>query len=428
MKKRPELLSPAGTMEKMRFAFHYGADAVYLAGKQFGMRAASGNFTEQELIDACRDAHAMGKRVYVAVNIMPHPADERGLAAYLSFLGREARPDALIVADLGVLLLAREYAPGLPLHISTQANVASVCSCRMWQELGAKRVVLARELTFEEIREIRDQVPAALELEVFVHGSMCMAVSGRCLLSSFFTGRDANRGACAQPCRWEYFAEDMPQAGVELTERERPGQPFRVQEDRRGTYLFSAKDLCMIEHIPDLFACGVDSIKIEGRMKSAYYAAVTANAYRTALDQYAEQGDAYVFDGRLLEELESVSHRAYGTGFFYARPQDSAQISYEGGYRREKAFLAVVEGYDPETRRAALVQRNKMVEGAWAELVSPGRPSLRFCVQDMRDQDGTPVFSTPHPSMRFSIRMPFAVQRGDLIRSADGPAQDAAFE
>lgn len=412
--KRPEILAPAGNFEKLKFAVLYGADAVYLSGKDFGMRSAPENFDRDELREAVSYAHDRGVRVYVTVNILPHPDKEKLLPEYLTFLDG-IRPDALIVSDLGVLSLAKQYATHVALHISTQSSTVNASACRMWHKLGASRVVLARELSLEEIKQIRAEVPRELELETFVHGAMCVSYSGRCLLSNYFTGRDANGGMCAQPCRWEYRARTPKQVFAELTEAQRPGEVFDAFEDEHGTYLFSSKDLCMIEHIPELCEAGIDSFKIEGRVKSAYYTAVTVNAYKKERDAYLADPAHYRMDPYSLEALESVSHRRYGTGYFFDRPSENAQIAPEGGYIREKAFLATVESYNEENGRCTLIQRNKTTEGESARLLSPDLPPRVLTLTDMRDENGDTIDASPHPKMRYSVRVPFAVRPGDIL-------------
>ncbi len=408
--KMPELLSPAGNREKLEAAIRYGAHAVYLAGEIFGMRAAADNFTVPAMKDAVAYAHAHGVKVYVTVNTMPREHEYSALRAYLTALAEEVKPDALIVADLGVFMLAKEVAPRVELHVSTQANSVSAAACRAWHDLGAKRVVLARELTLEEIRAIRANVPDSLELEAFIHGAMCISYSGRCLLSGFFTGRDANRGACAQPCRWNYRVKSL-----EITEEKRPELPLPLLEENGETFIMSSKDTCMIEHIPALMESGIDSFKIEGRMKSAYYAAVTTNAYRMAMDSY-KKGN-YTFDERLLHELLSVSHREYATGYYFSDATENANTCQDTGYIREKAYLATVLSYNAETGEALCVQKNKMLSGDGAELLSPGKVGVPFTVGEIKDAEGNSIPSTPHPYMKFYLKMPFAVAEGDIIRS-----------
>ncbi|MBE6572219.1 MAG: U32 family peptidase [Ruminococcaceae bacterium] len=410
--KRPEILAPCGNFEKMRFAVLYGADAVYLAGKSFGMRTASDNFTDEELKSAIDFAHERGVKVYITVNVMPRQYELDAFEKYLSYLS-QIKPDALIVADLGVMSLAKKHAPGIDIHISTQANTVNSLSCRVFHELGAKRVVLSRELSLDEIKRIRDDIPDDLELEAFVHGAMCVSHSGRCLLSNFFVGRDANHGACAQPCRWEYNGEGL---SAEITEVKRPDIRLTALENERGTFIFSSKDMCMIEHIPELVKAGIDSFKIEGRVKSAYYTAVTANSYKTELMKYLADPDGYIFDGAALRELESVSHREYCTGYYFDHPLTNAQITQNGGYIKEKAFLATVESFDPATMRATLIQRNKAVNGNEADIITPGGMAKSFVLCDMQNEAGEPIESAPHPQMRFSVKMPFEVNIGDIIR------------
>ena len=411
--KKPEILSPAGNFEKLTFAVLYGADAVYVAGKSFGMRAASDNFSDEELVQAVKYCHERSVKLYVTVNVMPREYEIGALPEYLTFLNEKARPDALIISDLGVLALAKRYAPDIDIHVSTQASTVNPEACKMYHSLGATRVVLSRGLTLDEIRMIRDNIPDDLELEAFVHGAMCVSYSGRCLLSNFFAGRDANRGKCAQPCRWEYFDGEKY---AEIFEKKRPEEKISLVENERGTFMFSSRDLCMIEHIPELVQAGIDSFKIEGRVKSAYYTAVTANAYKTELNSYLRDPEKYVFNPKSLYELESVSHREYATGYFFDNCSENAQISSDGGYLRDKAFLSTVSDVDEENGRAVLCQRNKSVNGQVCELVSPGKDSVEFILEDMRDEKGNPIDSAPHPQMLFSVKMTVPMKKGDIIR------------
>lgn len=414
--KRPEILAPCGNFEKLKFAVLYGADAVYLAGKSFGMRTASDNFTDEELFAAVQYAHKHSVKVYITANIMPRQNELDAFAVYLERLS-EIKPDAIILADLGVLALAKKKAPDIDIHISTQANTVNSLSCRMFGELGAKRIVLSRELSLQEISEIRASIPKELELEAFVHGAMCVSHSGRCLLSNYFVGRDANHGACAQPCRWEYNGSGL---NMDFCEVKRPDIHLSALENERGTFIFSSKDMCMIEHIPELVKAGIDSFKIEGRVKSAYYTAVTTNAYKNELMRYTENPDGYVFDKASLRELESVSHREYCTGYFFDHPLNNAQITENGGYIKEKAFLATVESFDPKTGRAVLIQRNKAVCGEKAEIISPGKSARKFIFDDMQNENGEKIESAPHPQMRYSVKIPpdFDISTGDIIRGA----------
>lgn len=409
----PELLSPAGNFEKMEAAIRYGANAVYLAGHAFGMRSAADNFSDEELAEAIAYAHERGVRVYVTVNTAPRDAEYPALAAYLRRLG-ELAPDALIVADIGVFSLCRELIPEMELHVSTQANSVSAADVRAWGRLGAKRVVLSRELTLEEIRAIRAAVPLGTELECFIHGSMCISYSGRCLLSNYLCGRDANHGACAQPCRWEY---KIRPTSYELIERERPDMPIPIEETAGETFIMSSRDLSMIAHVPELIDAGIASFKIEGRMKSAYYTAVVTNAYRMAIDA-ALRGETQP-DPLWLRELESVSHREYDTGYFFADSRKEALTCRESGYIREKAYLATVLSYDPATGEAKCVQRNKVSVDDPMELLTPGKGGQPLFCTALFDEEHQPIPSTPHPAMIFYLPVPFPVQPGDILRGGE---------
>ncbi len=415
-----ELLSPAGNREKLESAIRYGADAVYLSGKAFGMRSAADNFDFDGLQAAIAYAHERNVLVYLTVNVMPRTAEYPQLRAYFERFRASLCPDALIISDLGVLALAKEVLPHVPIHISTQANTVSAQTCRAFHALGASRIVLARELTLEEIRAIREDTPDTLQLEAFVHGSMCMAYSGRCLLSGFFTGRDANRGMCTQPCRWKYKLREIR---YEIVEEKRPEFPIPILESEGETFLMSSKDTCMIEHIPTLIDAGIDSFKIEGRMKSAYYAAVVTNTYRMAIDA-ALTGEPY--DPRWMRELESVSHRPYHTGYYFDNSTEEANTTDNFGYIKENAYLAIVTGYDPQTGMAALVQRNKFSAGDTVELLTPGRLGEKIEAAALYDTDGTLLPSVPHPQMPFLMPMPHSVKVGDILRSYDkGDDSDA---
>ncbi|MBP5209754.1 MAG: U32 family peptidase [Clostridia bacterium] len=406
----PEILSPAGNEEKMQAALRYGADAVYLAGKAYGMRASTDNFTPDEMRRAVAWAHEKNKKVYVTVNTLPREDELPALCAYLGDLG-EIAPDALIVADLGVFEMAKKYAPRVPLHVSTQAGCVNSASVNFWYGMGARRVILARELSLSEIRAIRRATPPDVELEVFVHGSMCVSFSGRCLLSNYLTGRDGNRGQCAQPCRWNYALR-----AYALEEEKRPGSFLPVEEHGGETFVMSSRDLCMIGHMEDLLEAGVSSCKIEGRAKSACYAAVTANAYRLAADAAAA---GRPFDPALLREVESVSHRTYDTGYFYADPRRDAETVAADGYLREKAWLATVLDYDPASGTALCRQRNKYIAGQPLEVLTPGRTGVAVTPSALTDPDGAPIDSTPHPGMLFRLALPIPVMPGDLLREAD---------
>ncbi len=404
---RPELLSPAGDFEKLKSAVYFGADAVYLAGKAFGMRAASGNFTDEELAQAVEYAHSRGVRVYVTVNIMPRDAEYPALKRYLQYL-QAIGADAAIVSDLGVVALASACAPNLEIHISTQASTVSAATCMAWHKMGARRIVLARELSLEEITFIRNALPDEVELEAFIHGSMCVAYSGRCLLSQYYVGRDANRGACAQPCRWIYSGE--------IAEEKRAGERLPIVEDGGESFIMSSKDMCMIGHVPELVQAGINSLKLEGRVRSAYYTAVVTNTYKMALDAYFKDPAEYRFDPAFQRELDSVSHREYGTGFFFHNPKTEPNLVTQPGYIREKAYLAVAVGSADEQGRVPFVQRNKTVRDAVVEILTPGRPGRSFTADAMWDAAGTPLETAPHPGMTFLLRPPFPVQAGDILR------------
>lgn len=421
--KLPELLSPAGNFEKMRAALLYGADAVYLAGKRFGMRSGADNFNDEELLLAVEYAHGRGKRVYLTMNTLPYGEEYPALREFLVRI-RDLGIDAMIVADLGVMATIRELIPSMEIHISTQAGIVSPASARAFAALGAKRLVLARELTLSQIRAIRSELPAEVELETFIHGSMCVSFSGRCMLSQNLTGRDANRGACTQPCRWTYT----------VVEEKRPLEPYPIEQNDLGTFIMSSKDMCTIEILPQLMEAGIDSFKIEGRMKSAYYTAVVTNAYRMAMDAYGEDPKAYRFDPMLMRELESVSHREYCTGYYLEDPMKNAQLSTMNGYLREKAYFATAldprenplpEGLTPETEEGRLysfIQRNKVSVGDGAEIISPHRIGRAFTVGELYDETGAPLLSAPHPAMKFFARVPFEIYEGDIMRSGDGSA------
>jgi putative protease len=415
-----ELLSPAGNFEKLKAAISYGADAVYLAGRRFGMRSAADNFTVEELFEAAKYVHERGKKLYLTLNTMPHGDEYAALEEFLYQI-KDASIDAVIVADLGVLALVKKVLVNTEIHISTQAGIVSAESALAYVALGAKRLVLARELTLTEIKAIRDALPEDIELEAFIHGSMCVSYSGRCMLSHHLTGRDANRGACTQPCRWNYT----------IVEEKRPDVPLPIEENELGTFIMSSKDMCTISIIPELISAGINSFKIEGRMKSAYYTAVVTNAYRMAIDEYVKSPDTYTFDERLLRELESVSHREYCTGYYLDMPIDAPQLSSTTGYIREKAYFATAlcdgeltlpERLEYETDGGKLypfIQRNKICIGDSAEIISPNKIGQPFTVRDLYNEKGEPIESAPHPAQKFFVRVPFAVLGGDIIRSGE---------
>ena len=400
MRKKPELLCPAGDMEKLKMAVLYGADAVYLGGTSFGMRSFAGNFDRDELPEAVRYAHSHGVRAHVTVNTMPRNEETAKLPEYLRSLDATG-VDALIVADLGVFTMAGKYAPNCERHISTQQSIANYACAQAWYDLGAQRVVLARELSLPEIREIRARVPEKLELETFCHGAMCVSYSGRCLLSNYMTGRDSNRGECAQPCRYQYA----------LMEEKRPGEYFPVFEDEKGTYIMNSRDMCMIDHLDDLMDAGIDCLKIEGRAKSAYYAAIVTGAYRHVLDDL-EAGRAP--DPVWRDEVEHVSHRHYSTGFFYGQP---GQYTENSRYLREWQICAVVERCDADGN-AVLSLRNKFRTGDTVELVGPDFRPMLWTAGAMEDMDGIPLSEPRTPQMRFRAKLPCCVPELSFVRHA----------
>ena len=400
MRERPELLAPAGDMERLKMAVLYGADAVYLAGTDFGMRAFAGNFSPEELPKAVAFAHDHGVRVHCTINTMPRNDEIARLPEHLELLDH-AGVDALIVADLGAFTMAGKYAPHCQRHISTQASICNYETARAWYDLGASRVILAREAGLEEIRTTREKVPADLAIEAVVHGAMCVSYSGRCLLSNYMTGRDSSRGACAQPCRYQYA----------LMEEKRPGEYFPIEEDEKGTYILNSRDMCMIDHLDDLIDVGLSSLKIEGRAKSAYYAAIVTGAYRHCLDD-AMAGR--VIDPVWRDEVEHVSHRAYSTGFYYGAP---GQLYANSGYSREWQVVALVTDCDSEGN-ATLSLRNKFRTGDTVELVGPDLRPISMTVPDMTDEEGLPVEEPRMPQMIFRMKLPRQVPPFTLMRHA----------
>ena len=395
---RLELLSPAGDMERLKMSVLYGADAIYLAGTDFGMRSFAGNFTAEELPKAVAYAHSHGVKVHVTVNTMPRNDEVVSLPAYLEQL-QDAGVDALILADLGAFTLAGKYAPGCARHISTQQSIANYECAKAWYDLGAQRVVLARELSLGEIRTVREKTPKELEIETFGHGAMCVSYSGRCLLSNYMTGRDSNRGACAQPCRYQYA----------LMEEKRPGEYFPVYEDEKGTYILNSRDMCMIDHIKDLTDAGIDCIKIEGRAKSAYYAAIVTGAYRHVIDDVAAGRPA---DPIWRDEVEHVSHRVYSTGFYYGQP---GQYTENSRYIRQWQVCAIVENCD-KNGLALCSLRNKFAKGDELELVGPDTRPLPFTVETMTDTDGVSLDEPRTPQMKFHLQLPKQVPSFTILR------------
>ncbi|WP_101696552.1 peptidase U32 family protein [Clostridium minihomine] len=396
-----ELLAPAGDMERLESAIAFGADAVYLAAKEFGMRAGPSNFTLEELEKSVRMAHEKGVRVHMTCNTLPRNEELPRLPQLLQN-AQEIGIDAFIVADLGVMKVAQRHAPKVELHVSTQAGVVNFETARAFHEMGASRVVLARELSMEEIAGIRAKTPSELELEVFVHGSMCVSFSGRCLLSNYLTGRDANRGDCAQPCRWSY----------RLVEEKRPGEYFPIEEDEKGTYIMNSRDMCMIQHIPELAQAGVSSLKIEGRAKSAYYVAVTANAYRHAIDFYEKNPQAPLPDW-IPEELNKISHREYSTGFYFGQP---GQVYQNGGYVRDYEVVAVCEGW--ENGIARLSQRNRFFRGDVVDVLEPGGIPYLLKLDELYDEEMMPIDVAPHATMKVRTKTERSVAPGALLRKS----------
>ena len=396
---KPELLAPAGDMERLEAAVRYGADAVYLAGKDYGMRAAPGNFTREELKKAVQLCHAAGVRVHVTCNTLPRNHELRELPDFLSYCA-EIGVDALIISDLGVLSLAREYAPNVDLHVSTQTGIVNYAAAKACRDLGAKRVVLAREVPLKEIKEIRANIPGGLELEAFAHGSMCVSFSGRCLLSNYMTGRDANRGQCAQPCRWEYF----------LTEKQRPQQHFTIVERGDGTYIMNSNELCMIEHIPEMMDAGICSLKIEGRAKSAYYVACVTAAYRRAIDFFHEH-PGEMLPHEILEETEKMSHRAYSPGFYFGG--EPGQTTDRSHYTRNYQVAAVCAGRSGEY--VLLRQRNKFLRGAQVDVLQPGG-TFTAELSEIYNEDLEPIESAPHAEMTVYWKTPLPLENGAFLR------------
>ena len=409
--KKPELLAPAGDMERLVAAVRYGADAVYLGGTVFGMRAGPANFTDGELHDAVKYAHNHGVKVYLTCNVLPRNNELELLPDFLRN-AEKAGVDAFIISDLGVLEYAKTYAPDVEVHISTQTGIVNYAAANAFYKMGAKRVVTARELSLEEIRTLRANIPEDMDIECFVHGAMCVSFSGRCLISNYLVNRDANRGECAQPCRWNY----------RLVEEKRPGQHFPVGEDEGGTYILNSKDMCMLEHIPEMVEAGITSFKIEGRAKSAYYVAVVTNAYRKAIDAYWENPSAdFRPEQWLIDEMTKISYRDYCTGFFYGDPADDAQISYKGGYNREWDVMAVVDRY--ENGIAYCTQRNRFFEGDELEVMEIGKKPFTVKAFGLKNSEGEAIDATSHPMMQFTFECDIPLQENAILRKQREEAQ-----
>lgn len=406
--KKPELLIPASNLEVLKTAVIFGADAVYIGGEAFGLRAKAKNFSLEEMREGTAFAHERGVKVYVTANILAHNRDLEGIRAYFQEL-REIRPDALIIADPGVFTLAGEICPEIERHISTQANNTNYMTYRFWKEQGAKRVVSARELTLSELRELRANIPEDLEIETFIHGAMCISYSGRCLLSNYFTGRDANQGSCTHPCRWKYA----------VVEETRPGEYFPVYENDRGTFLFNSKDLCMIEHIPELLESGIDSFKIEGRMKTALYVAVTARTYRKAIDDCLESEELYRQNmGWYKEQIAGCTYREFTTGFFFGRPDETSQIYGNSTYIKGYTYLGIVDGVDAQGY-LQLEQRNKFSLGETIEIMKPAGDNVLVQVETIVDEDGNPMESAPHARQKLRVKLSQKGEVYDILRKKE---------
>lgn len=409
--KKPELLIPASSLEVLKTAVIFGADAVYIGGEAFGLRAKAKNFSPEEMAEGIAFAHEHGVRVHVTANILAHNYDLEGARAYFHEL-RELKPDALIIADPGMFTLAKEICPEIDIHISTQANNTNYMTYQFWYRQGAKRVVSARELSLQEIAEIRRNIPDDLEIESFIHGAMCISYSGRCLLSSYFTGRDANHGACTHPCRWKYA----------VVEEKRPGEYLPVYENERGTYIFNSKDLCMIEHIPEMIEAGIDSFKIEGRMKTALYVATVARTYRKAIDDYLESEEKYRANMDWYRaEIAKCTYRQFTTGFYFGRPDENTQIYDNNTYVNEYIYLGIVgelrQGPGDEIGICARIeQRNKFCVGDQIEIMKPDGSNVPVKVLAMYDEEGNPVESCPHSKQVIDVLLSELPQVYDILR------------
>ena len=401
----PELLVPASSLEVLQVAVIFGADAVYIGGEAFGLRAKAKNFSKEDMSEGARFAHEHGVKVYVTANILAHNQDLEGVRKYFEEL-REIGPDALIISDPGVYQIAKEVCPEIERHISTQANNTNYGTYQFWYQMGAKRVVTARELSLEEIREIRSRIPEDMEIETFIHGAMCISYSGRCLLSNYLTGRDSNQGACTHPCRWKYS----------VMEESRPGEYFPVYENERGTFIFNSKDLCMIEHIPDLINAGIDSFKIEGRMKTALYVATVARTYRKAIDDYLK--DPALYEKNMSwyqEQISNCTYRQFTTGFFYGKPTQEAQIYDNNTYIKEYTYLGIV-GETNEEGKYCISQRNKFSVGEQIEVMKPNGDNIEVTVKSIQDEEGNQMESAPHPKQILYIDLGIKLDRYDILR------------
>ena len=403
--RKPELLIPASSLEVLKTAVVFGADAVYIGGEAFGLRAKAKNFSGEDMIEGIAFAHEHGVKVYVTANILAHNRDLEGVRAYFEEL-KEIKPDALIIADPGVFMLAKEICPEIERHISTQANNTNYLTYQFWYQQGAKRVVSARELSMEELRELRAHIPDDLEIETFVHGAMCISYSGRCLLSNYFTGRDANQGACTHPCRWKYA----------VMEESRPGEYLPIYENERGTYIFNSKDLCMIEHIPELLESGIDSFKIEGRMKTALYVATVARTYRKAIDDCLQSRELYEKNlPWYKEQIAACTYREFTTGFFYGKPDESSQIYDNNTYQKGYTYLGIVGDVDAENY-IHLEQRNKFSVGEMIEIMKPDGENLAVRVEAILNEEGEAMESAPHPQQKLRVKLSGKADACDILR------------
>lgn len=408
--KKIELLLPANNLEVLKTAVRYGADAVYIGGEAFGLRAGAKNFSNDEMRAGIEFAHARNVKVYVTANILAHNDDLTGVREYFGEL-KEIKPDAVIISDPGVFLIAKEVMPEIDIHISTQANNTNFGTFLFWHDLGAKRVVTARELSLAEIRQIREKIPEDMEIETFVHGAMCISYSGRCLLSAFMTGRDANQGACTHPCRWKYA----------LMEEKRPGEYFPVEENERGTYIFNSKDLCMIEHIPELIEAGIDSFKVEGRMKTALYVATVGRAYRRAIDDFTQDPALYEKNLPLYrEEITKCTYREYTTGFFFGKPSADAQIYDNNTYVKNYTYLGMVDAFDDEGF-AVIEQKNKFSVGDEIEIMKQDGRTFSVTTASMKNEEGENIDSCPHPMQIIHVDLEGKADVGDILRCAAAP-------
>ncbi|MGL5766605.1 MAG: peptidase U32 family protein [Sarcina sp.] len=401
--KKPELLAPAGNLSKLKTAIDYGADAVYLGGSQLNLRAFADNFSNEQIAEGVKYAHDRGRKVYVVMNIFARNGNLKGAPDYIKALS-DIGIDAIIAGDPGIIAIAQEVAPDLEIHLSTQANNVNWKAAEFWYKQGVKRIVLARELSFKEIAGYKENLPEDCELEAFIHGSMCIAYSGRCLISNYMLGRDANRGACSQACRYKYY----------IMEETRPGELYPIVEDEDGTYIMNAKDLCMIDHIPELVESGINSFKIEGRMKSEFYVASIVKAYREAIDAYFEDKENYVLDPKHKEILMKISHRQYEKGFYFGR-KNNTEIFDTTSYVRDYDIVGVVQKYDKETKVATILQKNRVFEGDEVEVLTPNRDYFTFTLEDMHDEEGEKISVANKATMIFTVKTDEELTVGDML-------------